>query len=150
MNAHYGRCIALRGALTEKSKGHKAFVVIMVCEEVVAEIKCDGSLGLTVLTVSLRPGTERLLRLYVSSLGSEPGADRSISERLWSGTSREMESAEEGKEKKSSFKDAVWRLRNQKADSENQKYTVHMGGRHSLCFLLIINDVINATHSDLD
>lgn len=34
------------------------------------------------LTVSLNPGTERLLRLRASSLSSEPGADRSISERL--------------------------------------------------------------------
>lgn len=32
------------------------------------------------LTVSLSPGTERLLRLRASSLGSEPGPDRSISE----------------------------------------------------------------------
>lgn len=34
------------------------------------------------LTVSLNPGTERLLRLRASSLGSELGPDRSISERL--------------------------------------------------------------------
>lgn len=42
------------------------------------------------LTVSLSPGTERLLRLKASSLGSEPGADRSISERLWSVREREV------------------------------------------------------------
>lgn len=43
----------------------------------------------TALTASLRPGTERLLRLRPSSLWSDPGADRSISERLWSGAGRE-------------------------------------------------------------
>jgi hypothetical protein len=36
------------------------------------------------LTDPLRPGMERLWRLKPSSLASNPGTDRSSSERLWS------------------------------------------------------------------
>lgn len=50
-------------------------VPVRVCGSAVGEEEM-------VFTVSLNPGTERLLRLRVSSLCSEPGPSRSTSERL--------------------------------------------------------------------
>lgn len=73
------------------------------------------------LTVSLIPGTERLLRLRASSLGSEPGTDRSISERLWSGTLR-MD--HKGGEKGNSFKRDNFKKRNRNRQGETLKVKV--------------------------
>ena len=64
--------------------------VVLVVEEVVVcvcvwmmmmetDIEIRGG-----LTDPLRPGMERLRRLKPSSLASDPGTDRSSSERLWS------------------------------------------------------------------
>lgn len=79
---------------TEKSN---SLTVIVLCKEFCHRSQICGAKGdgLMALTVSLSPGTERLLRLRASSLGSEPGADRSISERLWSGA-REREMGRRG------------------------------------------------------
>ena len=56
-------------------------VNVLICDQC-AEIQLKEKDGMMALTDSFRPGTERLLRPKASSLGSDPAADRSISERL--------------------------------------------------------------------
>lgn len=87
------------------------------------------------LTVSLSPGTERLLRLRASSLGSEPGPDRSISEWLWSGARRR------GLLGENSIKDAIWRgvmaLEAKHWQTEADRARGRRNQRSSQCFFSI-------------